>query len=159
MTLNTKVYVHDEVEIPVIFRKAQELIKATGARTEDREWFGDKERCLMNKPMQGFDAWLMVKYREGGPLRAEPEGHDEDCEPDCSWPHAPAHYCEVSFDTAYSYSGPEGGCGALHARLLFELGQWLDERDIDWSWRNKFPGEVWPGEDRSRRPTDLVALR
>jgi hypothetical protein len=61
----------------------------------------------------------------------------------------------VDFDTAYSYTDSYGGCGALHARLLFDLGGWLDEQGIQWAWRNEFTGDVHIG-DKYERLYDLV---
>ena len=100
---------------------------------------------ISNDPDQGLCAWLMVHYRPGTALRAKLE-HDEDCEADCDYPgHVLPCWAEVSFDTAYSYRGPEGSSGGLHARIVAELGKWLDGQGIPWSWANEFTGEVHEG--------------
>jgi hypothetical protein len=108
----------------------------------------------MNDGAQGLPAWLIVRYRPGA--LTEAEGHDEWCEEDCAYQHDPAYWANIGLDTAYSYHDSYGGCGALHARLLFDLGQWLDERGIEWSWRNEFTGEIHGGEDRYRRLSELT---
>jgi hypothetical protein len=75
---------------------------------------------IMNLPGQGLDAWVIVYHRQGEPV-------------------------EVSIDTGYGYRGPDGGCRDLHARVVAELGQWLDSKGIAWSWQNEFTGETHPG--------------
>jgi hypothetical protein len=118
---------------------------------------------MMTVPGQGLAAWLMLHYRQDAPLRtsAEAEAHDEDCnlpgseyyDPeadlcDGSW-HRTACWLEISFDTAYSYRDEQGrGCGDLHASLIADLGRWLDERGVRWSWKNEFTGDVHTGYDR-----------
>src|SRR5690242_14095966 len=81
--------------------------------------FEDRGGSIMNLPGQDLCAWLIIDY-EKSPM-------------------------EVSFDTAYGYRGPEGGCGDLHARLVRELGAWLDGRRVRWSWLNEWTGEVHEG--------------
>jgi hypothetical protein len=49
---------------------------------------------------------------------------------------------EVTFDTAYGYRFEEGeNCSQLHARLVAQLGNWLDERGLPWKWQNEYTGE------------------
>ena len=84
------------------------------------------------------------------------DDHDEDCEDDCTgnW-HHPPHWFKVTFDTAYGYHDEQGRtCGVLHASLVAQLGQWLDDRGLRWAWRNEFTGEVHMG-DRYERLYDL----
>ena len=142
MTLDTRIYVHDRVPAQEVFGKLCELV--TGPPRPGTRVTSD-ERSVMNDPGQGFDAWIII-YRdiEGkAPHRAEPEGHDEECDEDCSYGHPPACWLEASLDTAYGYHGADGDCGSLHARLVRELGEWLDARGaLAWSWRNEFTGEV-----------------
>lgn len=149
MTLNTHVYVHDEIVPAVVFAKCQELIGAETASTSDRgnePW--DDSRCLMNEPGQGFPAWLMLDYRMDGPLRVE-EGDEDDYDPAC--------YLRISFDTAYGYADEMGrGCGDLHACYVAELGRWFDDREVAWSWQNEFTGEIYGGPDRYDRLVDLT---
>lgn len=162
MTLDTRMYVLDRVDHRAMFQRCQELIGATDARTSDEQdpTYRNGQRIvepgspwtLMNEPGQGLSAWLMMHYRPGAPLRSAEQaaGHDEYCEEDCSGrEHRPACWLEISFDTAYGYRGPGGeGCGDLHARVVAELGQWLDKAGVRWSWRNEFTGEVHTGYDR-----------
>jgi hypothetical protein len=95
-----------------VFTKVNQII---GAHEGIR--FEDGADSIMNLPGQGLGAWVIVYHRDGEPV-------------------------EVSIDTVYSYSGPDGGCGDLHARVVAELGQWLDFKGVAWSWQNEFTGEV-----------------
>src|SRR5262249_37828790 len=102
---------------------------------------------IWNEPGQGLCALLDISYRKTAPLRA-PGSHWRYCEPEadeCDGTCAPACWLEVSFDTRDSYHGPEGGWGDLHARLVAELGHWLDGKGIRWSWMNEFTGEIHQG--------------
>jgi hypothetical protein len=140
MTLNTRVYIADRIDYREVFAKCDRLIGA-----DEGVKFTDEPGSIWNNPGQGLCALLDVTHGNGSPLRAEPEPCDEYCEPDCDGIHQPACWLDVSFDTGYSYSGPEGGCGDLHARLVAELGRWLDGRGIRWSWQNEFTGEIHQG--------------
>src|SRR5690606_25459508 len=106
-----------------------------------------------NLPGQGLCALLDISYRPGAPLRTPEQAaeHDEDiCNLPCDGDrHPPACWLEISINTAYGYKGDNGeGCGDLHARLVAELGQWLDERGIRWSWKNEFTGDIHSGYER-----------
>lgn len=145
MTLSTYIYLQDQVDYREVFVKCNQLIGADeGVRFSEHDgWIG-------NRMDQGLCALMHVSY--GAPLVSQEQAaaHDEDCaeyEGDCRKWHPRACWAEVNFDTAYSYSGPDGGCGDLHARLVAELGQWLDERGVHWAWRNEFTGEVHQGYD------------
>jgi hypothetical protein len=138
MTLDTRVYVRGPVDHKALFVKCNQLIGA-----HEGVKFSDKDGCISNAPAQGLDAWLIINY--GSPLRdgtCPRMPHEPDDDDDCWQNHKPACYADVSFDTAYSYSGPDGGCGDLHARIIAELGHWLDTRGLAWSWKNEFTGEV-----------------
>lgn len=162
MTLDTRIYVHGPIDYREVFVKCGQLIGAhegikftdepvpewkDGKRkrgAEDGEWF------IWNAPDQGLCALLTVSYRKDGALRA-PGSHSRYCEPEadeCDGGCALPCWLEVSFNTAYGYSGPEGGCGALHARLVGEFGRWLDSKKVRWSWLNEFTGEVHDGYGR-----------
>lgn len=141
MTLDTRIYVHDEVDYRILFIRCNQLLGAhEGVRVKDDPVRGS----IGNLPGQGLDAWLIVYYGKGGPRT--PEGaHKSYCEPvldECPAPCGVPCWAEVSFDTGYGYKGPEGGCGDLHVRLIAQLGQWLDNRGLNWSWLNGFTGEV-----------------
>jgi len=156
MTLDTRIYVHGPVDHREAFVKFNQLLGAhEGIRFRDEqdttyrdgEWvtIPDGPWTLMNEPDQGLPGWLMLHYRPGAALRvpADVAACDEDCDPDCTGTyHRKACWLEISIDTAYSYSGPAGGCGDLHARLVAEFGKWLDGKGVRWSWMNEFTGEV-----------------
>lgn len=151
MTLDTRVFVHDRVDYREAWIKCNQLIGATeGTKFTDEPVASDPAGAwwIWNTPGQGLLALLDIRYRKDGPLRALPEAHDEDCEPGCTRDHRPACWLEASFDTPYGYRGPGGeGCGDLHARLVAELGQWLDGKGVTWSWRNEFTGDIHQGYD------------
>jgi hypothetical protein len=140
VTLSTYVYVKDRVDHRAMFTRCNQLIGA-----DEGTKFREDDDSIHNLPDQGLCAWLLIYHGHGEP-HTTPEAaarHDEDCEPDCDGDHYDrACWARVNFDTTYSYSGPDGGCGDLHARLVAELGAWLDERGIDWEWRNEFTGQV-----------------
>ena len=160
MTLDTRVYVLDQVDHRELFAKCGQLIgshegiaftdeqdktwsKGVGAAEPGNPW------TIGNKVGQGLCALLDVAYRPACPLRAAGQ-HKEWCEEDdgCEG----GSYCtpcwsEVSFDTAYSYREGGEGCGDLHARLVAELGQWLDAKGIRWQWKNEFTGDIFDRYD------------
>ena len=146
MTLDTRVYICGRIDHRELFTKCNQLIGAhEGIAFTDKE-VESGERRLYNHPGQGLCALLDVRYRRDAPLLA-PGAHYRYCEPeDEDHTHCFPHWVEVSFDTAYGYKSDSGeGCGDLHARLVAELGQWLDAKDIRWSWQNEFTGEVHQG--------------
>jgi hypothetical protein len=148
VTLDTRIYVQGPVDHKALFLKCNQLLGAhEGVRSSD------DGKCISNEPMQDLDAWLIIHY--GDPLRdgtCPRMPHEPDDDDDCWDHHKPACYAEVSIDTAYGYHGPDGGCGDLHARIVAELGQWLDSKGIAWSWQNEFTGEV---HERYAGLTDL----
>lgn len=138
MTMTSFVYVLDEMRAKDLFLKCNQLIGA-GERTktvrEQMKTWRNGERfvepgaawTMYNRAGQGLCALLDLEYRPGAPLRVADE--DEGFEPEC--------WIEVSFDTAYGWRGPnDEKCGDLHAVLIAQLGQWLDEGGIRWMWRN-----------------------
>lgn len=162
MTLSTHVYLLTEADPADVFMKCRDLLGATDAHEwEDEPSFYPEdtadERVMMNKAGQGLPAWLIMRYRPGAMVREAHEEHDpEICGEDCTgtW-HDPAHWVNIDLDTAYSFHDSHGGCGHLHARLVYQLGGWLDERGIQWAWRNEFTGDVHIG-DKYERLADLV---
>lgn len=145
MTLNTRIYVLAPVDHRRLFVECSKLIGAH----EGIEWRDEQisstpgEWWIWNKLGQGLCAALDVRYRPHGPLYAG-TSHWDDCEPACDYaPHLLPRWLEVSFDTAYGYRSDDGeGCGDLHARLVAQLGQWLDRNGIAWKWQNEFTGEI-----------------
>lgn len=163
MRLDTCMYVHDEVKVRDLFAECRRLLGATTETWQDRDvsqYYGEGVWSIGNDIGQGLPALLDIKYRPHAPLRTDPDACTYFCDPsddEDPWHHhTPAMWCEVSFDTAYSYHDSYGGCGALHARLLFDLGQWLDERGAAWSWVNEFDGAVYGGDDRYRKLSELT---
>ncbi|TQF04784.1 hypothetical protein E6W39_24350 [Kitasatospora acidiphila] len=166
MTLDTRIFVLDQIDPQEVFQHCRELLGCTDShRWTDETWSANSGHwTLSNTPGQGLPAWLMLFYRPGTPLRTSEQAaeHDEGiCNlPDCSWydeeagacdgsDHLPACWLTVSFDTAYGYSDERGyGCGDLHAELVARLGQWLDARGIRWSWQNEFTGEIHASYER-----------
>lgn len=148
MTLSTHVYLLTEADPHDVFFECRRLLGAG----DHVEWFDNEPEkwtdyhVLRNRAGSGLNALLWLRYQPGEMLRAS-NACDEDCEPDCTrqW-HTPPHWIDLDFDTAYGFSDEYGGCGALHARLVFELGGWLDERGIMWAWQNEFSGEVHVGD-------------
>lgn len=156
MTLDTRVYVHNPVDYCEVWIKCNQLIDAhEGVKFTDEPVpeYAHGERLpaneagewwIWNKPGQGLSALLDIHYRKDRALIL-PGEHGRYCEPedDCDGSCAPACWLEVSFDTAYGYRGDNGeGCGDLHARLVAELGQWLDGKGLRWSWVNEFTGDT-----------------
>jgi hypothetical protein len=143
MTLDTRIYIHGPADYREVFVKCNQLIGADeGVR------FEDKPGNIWNKPGQGLCALLDVYYGQGGTALRKPGDHARYCDgeaDECFSPCGVPCWLEVSFDTAYGYRGPEGGCGDLHARLVAELGRWLDGKGVRWSWQNEFTGEIHQG--------------
>ena len=164
MTLNTSVFVHDEVDTSAVFHVCRELLGATDAHPFSDEpcAYREGQWTMANACGIGLPAWLMIFHRPGEALRPNPDACDDNCwipdEGDDDEPehfHRPAMWCEVTFDTAYSYNEKGHGCGDLHASLVAALGRWLDGRGIAWSWENEFDGKVHSGIDRYERLADL----
>lgn len=171
MTLDTRVYVVDEIDLRELFTKCQSLLTPYDEqrRAPERQASKLSPTSLINECGQGLPAWLMIYTGGERPYRTEEQSREHDpsiCDlptspwiVDCDDPTIEWEFCtetrhgepcwyEVSFDTAYGYRGPDGmGCGDLHARLVGELGAWLDAKGKRWKWRNEFTGEVHEGYD------------
>jgi len=134
MTLSTEVYIHAPVDHRALFLRCNQLIGAN----EATRWT-DNGSSIGNKIDQGLCALLNISYGH-----RPAEAHDEWCEDDCTGTyHDPENWAVVDFDTAYGYNHNGERCGDLHARLVAELGAWLDDKGLDWSWRNEFTGEIY----------------
>jgi hypothetical protein len=162
MTLDTCMYVHDEVDVHQLFHHFRTLLGAVPQHPyKDREydWGTEGGWSIGNDIGIGLPALVRIYYRPGEPLRADGEACSDSCDPedDYHW-HKPAMWCEVSMDTAYGYHDELGrGCGDLHAAYVAQLGQWLDERSVSWSWENEFTGDIHAGPDRYERLRDLIS--
>lgn len=161
MTLDTSVFILDEIRVKDVFAQCGRLLgQHEGIRFTDKpfpRWAGGKEfpdpnglRTLYNHPGQGLPALLDLTYREGGPVKADPQACDKYCDDDCDYTqHDPPHWIEVSFDTPYGYRDAQGrGCGDWHACLVSDLGGWLDSKGVRWMWQNEFTGEIHSGYER-----------
>ncbi|WP_329521228.1 hypothetical protein [Spirillospora sp. NBC_01491] len=161
MTLNTKILVQDKVSYRDVWVKCNQLIGATEAtrfRNEQvKTWRNGEGTPQPGNPWQignhlgqGLCALLNITYRPDGPFRASSEACEWYCDPGCDDEHdSPPSWLQVNFDTAYGYRDEQGrGCGDLHASLIAQLGQWLDERRVRWAWQNEFTGEIHTGYDR-----------
>lgn len=160
MTLDTRIYVHGKIDYRAVFVKCNQLLGATEQTRctdeQDTDYRLGKKVTLpgsswtiQNEPMQGLPGWLMLHYRPDAPLRV-PGDHSKYCDgaaDECYEPCGIPCWLEISIDTTYSYHGPEGGCGDLHAWFTAELGRWLNEQGVSFSWRNEFTGEVHQGFD------------
>jgi hypothetical protein len=144
MTLDTSVFVTSKLDYRLAWVKCNQLIGAHEGIT-----FTDEDGYIWNKAGQGLCALLGMHYGTDAPLVAD-GGHHQYCEPDdgeaASHRLCFPHWLEISFDTPYGYRDADGnGCGDLHARLVAELGQWLDGRGASWKWENEVTGEVHDG--------------
>lgn len=159
MTLDTTILVLDRISHRDVFVKCNQLIGATEATEFRNEQVGSRRKdgpppgapwSIGNKAAQGLCALLAIYYRPDAPLRAKDGDCHWFCDPDCDEEDdTRACWLEVSFDTAYGYRDEQGrGCGDLHASLVAQLGQWLDERGVRWLWENEFTGEIHSGYDR-----------
>ena len=161
MTLNTSIYLHGAVDIPEFFEFCQRALLAFDEQARsldqviwsDKEgWRGEGSRYRGSQLGQGLPAILDISYRPDGALRTVEAAakHDEYCneEGDCDGSgHTPAHWAEVSLDTAYGWQDPHRGwrCGDLHAALIRLFGARLDELGVPFSWENEYTGEVHDG--------------
>lgn len=161
MTLNTKIYLHAQVDIPEFFEFCQRALLAFdgNARSleaviwsdEDSYW-NDGSWARANQLGQGLPAILDLTYRPDAPLLTveQSEQHNDYCndDGDCDGSsHTPPNWATVSLDTAYGYSDPHRGwgCGDLHAALIRLFGDYLDKHAVHFSWENEFTGEVHDG--------------
>lgn len=162
MTLDTRMYVHDEVDPHQLFHYFRGLLGAGPQHP-----FNDREVSAIYEPGEwhvgnqlgiGLPALVYVAYRKDGALRPDGDACSTSCDPEDDYHHhEPAHWCKVSMDTAYGYRDEQGRhCGQLHACYVTELGRWLDERGVSWSWENEYNGEIHGGADRYERLMDLI---
>lgn len=160
MTLDTRIYVLDQVDARELFAYCRQLLGAT-----DQHKTYDHPGRIGNELGQGLPALLGIDYGLEAPLRTPEQAaeHDEDLcnlpgvdwyseeEGPCDGVHRWRRACwaEISFDTAYGYRDDRGyGCGDLHAEYVAKVGQWLDAKGIRWEWQNEFTGEIHTGYDR-----------
>lgn len=166
MTLNTHVVAVTPCDAHDLFNWCRDWLGCDERHLfedEPAKYHGDGAWQILNKPNQGLAGWLWLYYRPNlEPLRTPEQSaeHDEDCEPDCTgfpnvW-HDPACWVDATLDTAYGYRGENGEtCSQLHARWIFDMGQWFEERKIQWGWKNEFTGD-WHFEDKYKALEEFI---
>lgn len=175
MTLDTNMFVLDQVDIAELFAEGQRLLSLydEDRRGSDRQVSYNKESnwraagvwTMANKLGQGLPAILDVAYRPDAPLRTAEDAASHALDGDCNHPdndrwfdpeddtcakteHRPPCWAEISLDTAYGYKSGGMGCGELHAMLVAQLGAWLTARGVNWKWQNEFTSEIHEGPSR-----------
>ena len=174
MTLNTSIAIGKPTNVREVFDFCRGLLNTpTNTPFTDRideHHPGRKE--IFNPGGIGLDAWLWIYYGADGPMthvhdewcatEAGPAKWDSDGEVMVTQEDVDQHTAEVAahptmngwaaievtFDTAYGYRGPDGeSCSQLHARLIAQLGAWLDRKGLPWKWQNEYSGEWFDGYD------------
>ncbi len=96
---------------------------------------------------------MMVSYRKDGkPLSDEGDFllrraacDNPDCEPGH---HYPAHEMIVAFATDVTYSAAgAANCGQIHAALIYQIGNWLEDQGVSWTWASLLNPETHSGYD------------
>ena len=161
MTLNTNIYFTAPIEPHEVYEKVSELlgIDHTQAKYDVKE-----DGSIMNKPGQGFPAWVSVHYQNGEPVPPltweeysahmefdDSEEEDERGYYDRHQATTPTWYVRVNLDTAYGYRYKGGGCNNLHAQVILQLDAWLEERGQGGSlyWKNEYEGTVDNARNRT----------
>lgn len=176
MTLDTSIAIGRPLPVREVFDFCNTLIGAPTTVKWKQEDCTSSHRAgqkqILNEPMQGLPAWLWIYYGQDGPMRhtcdkwcateVGPAKWDETGERFHDAEEVAEHAkwiasnptengwaaIEVTFDTAYGYHGANGEtCSQLHARLIAQLGAWLDKRDAPWKWQNEYTGEWFDGYD------------
>lgn len=84
------------------------------------DWGPPGVRCLRIASDGAADLRFVVYYRDHDALLRRSKGAVD--------------WVELDIEAEADYQGPRGeGCEELHDRLVDELGDWLDERGIEWS--------------------------
>jgi hypothetical protein len=148
-----------------------EHVKAEyGPEPGEERSYRSGQKWVLNPGGIGLDAWLWIYYGADGPMVHQ---HDKWCDIEvgpAKWDDEGNHTVtqemvddhaeqiandptengwgaiEVTFDTAYGYRSDSGeGCSQLHARLVAQLGKWLDQLALPWKWQNEYTGEWFDG--------------
>lgn len=167
MTLNTSIVIGKPYNVHEVFAYCRALlntpenteVRAGPEPGEERDW-RPGQKWIANPGGIGLAAWLWIYYGADGPMLHQ---HDETCSIELGGKHDVTQEeidehtrhvaedptengwgaIEVTFDTTYGYRSDAGeGCSQLHARLVAQLGRWLDERGLPWKWKNEYTG-VW----------------
>jgi len=144
VTLNTELRIREAVDIQAVFDRVLADLIAVSDPTVTHHWKRTENRIGTDLG-QGLSALMWVTCGpDGGELERNdhPEYADKD---DDGLDHSPAAHVAVNWDTSYAYQDQFGGCGVLHARLIVELGRWLDQQGLTWSWQYEFTGDWYIG--------------
>lgn len=162
MTLATRIAATAPVENPrAVFDYARHLIGADDTYTfrtlpDPEEDFSFDRQVNPRWQMalgQGLPALMDVEHNNGQPLPlGEDHTHDlaESDSESNDLAYQPVAYVEITFDTAYGYSAPNGAsCGDLHAWLVQEMGKYFDSLNVSWTWFDE-SGWGWREQWRGR---------
>ncbi|MFF4600595.1 hypothetical protein [Amycolatopsis sp. NPDC001319] len=153
MTLNTSIAIGKPYPVRQVFDFCRELLntpEGTPFSEEHSSWRKGVKQ-IFNPCGIGLPAWLWIYYGADGPMVETPDDPSDEDEVEYiartptknGWAAM-----EVTFDTAYGYRGPDGeSCSQLHARLVAQLGKWLDAKGLPWKWQNEYTGEWFDGYD------------
>ena len=163
MTLSTDIYFTEPVDPQEVYNKVHEFL---GIDPEQPERSVREDGSIINTPMQGLPAWILVSYRNGEIV--DPETWDEYLEDNKSWlgddpeeleeyrhdfekseGKKPSWYVNVNLDTAYGYNENGIDCNELHARVILQLEAWLASRDQAGTlwWKNEYRGSYAKASD------------
>ncbi len=169
MTLDTRIFIYDSVDHMETFEKVCELLDIPDTKNF-RDEVGQPYGCvpgreISNEVAQGFDAWVMTYSNPEGIRLSEeylqeqvrwnakmretyPDEADDIVDPTSTDPEAGVHFMQISMDTGYGGRSTRGeSCTELHARVIAQLGQWLDERGLNWGWYNEYNGKYYSKYD------------
>lgn len=150
MTLSTHIAIAPGIPVREVFDRCRALLD-----TPDSVPIEQDATSIAHPPGVGLPAWLIVNYGPNGPLVHDPCEDCGDPEHDRWIASNPTEngqaVIDVDLDTTYGYRGPNGeSCSSLHARLVTQLGAWLDGRGIAWWWRNEYTGVWWANDALGR---------
>lgn len=144
MTLCTRVAIGLPTNVHEVFAYCRTLLGASDSISIEKGWDWDKvNRTLRHPAGVGLDALLWLTYGADGPIIRDEDEESGEGDLPKGW-----SAIEVSFDTAYGYRGEDGeSCSELHARLVRQLGEWLDRKGLSWKWHDEFYGDWHDGYD------------
>lgn len=137
MTLNTTVAIRGNCNPKEIFLYCRALLN-----TPDNVEIREGEKNITHPPGVGLSAWLMLHIVDNIAYDCDDSCDEYDCFHQINPEYNGWATAAVSFDTAYSYRGDNGeSCSDLHARLITNLGYFLDQKGLEWQWQNEYTGE------------------
>lgn len=139
MTLHSRLAVHGPVDALALFDFARGLL---GVPLEKQIQvkpspchFDPGTVHVGNQIGQGFSAIVDMEYCVERPIRYPDDDEGS------KWYPPKDTFIELGWDTAYGYKDEFGGCSRLHARYIQQVGEYLDECRVDWSWYDEFYGD------------------